>query len=49
MGQQLGIIVLVDIANALDARSLDGNVYLLDNMMFQGSEGVGPSLRVLEV
>jgi hypothetical protein len=41
MGQQLALIVLVDIANALDARSLDGNVYWFDNMKFLGSEGVG--------
>lgn len=41
MAQQLAIIVLVDIASALQARSLDGNVHLFDNMRFQGSEGEG--------
>ncbi len=41
MAQQLAIIVLVDIANALQLRTLDGNVYMFDNMKFQGSVGEG--------
>lgn len=41
MGQQLGIIILVDIANALADKTMKGNVYLLDNMKFLGSEGEG--------
>jgi hypothetical protein len=41
MAQQLAIIVLVDIANALQDRTLKGNVYLFDNMKFMGSEGEG--------
>ena len=41
MAQQLAIIVLVDIANALVDRRLKGNVYLFDNMKFMGSEGEG--------
>jgi len=41
MAQQLAIIVLVDIANALADRSLEGNVYLFDNMKFMGSVGEG--------
>jgi hypothetical protein len=41
MGQQLGIIVLVDIANALADKTMKDNVYLIDNMKFVGSEGEG--------
>jgi hypothetical protein len=41
MAQQVAIIVLVDIANALQLRTLDGNVYWFDNMKFQGSVGEG--------
>lgn len=41
MAQQLGIIVLVDIANALADRTMKDNVYLLDNMKFMGSTGEG--------
>jgi hypothetical protein len=41
MAQQQGIIVLVDIENALRSRSLDGNAYWFDNMKFLGSTGVG--------
>jgi hypothetical protein len=49
MAQQLAIIVLVDIANALHSRTLDGNVYLFDNMKFQGSEGEGTGNLVTAV
>ncbi|MFC8449538.1 hypothetical protein [Kitasatospora sp. NPDC057223] len=41
MTQQLAIIVLVDVGNALATRTLDGNVYLFDNMKLHGSEGQG--------
>ncbi|MBQ0849189.1 hypothetical protein J8N05_13345 [Streptomyces sp. BH-SS-21] len=41
MAQQLAIIVLVDIGNALEANSLRDNVYLFDNMKLHGSEGQG--------
>lgn len=41
MAQQHGIIVLVDVENALQERSLDGNAYWFDNMKFLGSAGVG--------
>ncbi|WP_067467969.1 hypothetical protein [Actinomadura macra] len=41
MAQQQAIIVLVDIANALRERTLRGNVYLFDNMLFLGSTGEG--------
>jgi hypothetical protein len=41
MSQQLAIIVLVDVAAALEGRSLQGHTYLFDNMRLQGSEGEG--------
>ncbi|MCP2338449.1 hypothetical protein [Actinomadura rupiterrae] len=41
MAQQHGIIVLVDVANALRERTLDGNAYWFDNMRFLGSTGEG--------
>ncbi|MFI0977034.1 hypothetical protein ACH4SP_08405 [Streptomyces sp. NPDC021093] len=41
MPQQLAIIVLVDVANALEAKSLQDNTYLFDNMKLQGSQGEG--------
>jgi hypothetical protein len=41
VGQQLSIVVLVDVAAAVDARTLEGNTYLFDTMRFQGSEGEG--------
>ncbi|MGH4035381.1 hypothetical protein ACQB60_41490 [Actinomycetota bacterium Odt1-20B] len=41
MAQQLAIIVLVDIGNALESNSLHGNTYLFDNMKLHGSEGQG--------
>lgn len=41
MAQQHAIIVLVDVATAIQSRTLDGNVYLFDNMKFLGSTGQG--------
>ncbi|KUF16781.1 hypothetical protein [Streptomyces silvensis] len=41
MAQQLAIIVLVDIGNALETNTLEGNTYLFDNMKLHGSEGQG--------
>jgi hypothetical protein len=41
MPQQLAVIVLVDVGNALESRTLDGNTYLFDNMKLHGSEGQG--------
>ncbi|GHH86974.1 hypothetical protein GCM10018793_60930 [Streptomyces sulfonofaciens] len=41
MPQQLAIIVLVDIGNALESRSLKDNTYLFDNMKLHGSENQG--------
>jgi hypothetical protein len=41
MSQQLAIIVLVDVAAALRAGSLQDHTHLFDNMKLQGSEGEG--------
>jgi len=41
MGQQLGIILMVDVEEALKSNTLKGNTYLFDNMSLQGSEGLG--------
>lgn len=41
MTQQLAIIVLVDVGNALESRALKDNVYLFDNMKLHGSENQG--------
>ncbi|MFD0415040.1 hypothetical protein [Streptomyces sp. NPDC127108] len=41
MAQQLAIIVLVDIGNALETNTLEGNTYLFDNMKLHGSHGQG--------
>ncbi|GAB2837587.1 hypothetical protein GCM10022221_41220 [Actinocorallia aurea] len=41
MAQQHGIIVLVDVDNALADRTLDGNAYWFDNFKFLGSTGEG--------
>lgn len=41
MSQQLGIIVMIEVESAIKANSLQGNVYLFDNMKLQGSEGEG--------
>ncbi|MFD9791574.1 hypothetical protein ACFWXK_11565 [Streptomyces sp. NPDC059070] len=41
MPQQLAIIVLVDVGNALESGTLDGNTYLFDNMKLQGSTNQG--------
>ncbi|MGW7414077.1 hypothetical protein [Streptomyces sp. NPDC054863] len=49
MPQQLAIIVLVDVANALEAKSLENNTYLFDNMKLQGSENEGTGKLVTAV
>ncbi|MCF2530227.1 hypothetical protein [Yinghuangia soli] len=41
MPQQLAIIVLVDVGNAIADGTLDGNTYLFDNMKLHGSDGQG--------
>lgn len=41
MSQEITIIILVDIQAALEANSLDGNIYLIDNLRTDGSEGEG--------
>ena len=41
MSQQLGMIVMIDVAAAIKEKTLDGNVYMYDNMKLQGSQGQG--------
>lgn len=41
MSQQLGIILMVDVNAAVQEDTLEGNIYLYDNMKLQGSEGLG--------
>lgn len=41
MGQQLGIIVLIDIPAAIERNTLDGNIWLVDNGGWDGSTGEG--------
>lgn len=41
MGQQLGIVVLIDIPAAVDSNTLDGNIWLVDNGGWEGSTGEG--------
>lgn len=41
MSQQIGIVAVVDIKAALKANKLDGNIYMLDNLRTEGSEGEG--------
>lgn len=41
MNQELTIIVLVDVPNALKENKLEGNIYLIDNLRTDGSKGVG--------
>ncbi|SFW85820.1 hypothetical protein [Chitinophaga sancti] len=41
MAQEVTIIMLVDIPAALDAGTLEGNLYLVDNLKTEGSENEG--------
>ncbi len=41
MSQQLGIMILIDIEAALEEETLEGNVYMSDNMGPFGSQGQG--------
>lgn len=41
MAQQLALIVLVDVDNALKSETLTGNIYLFDNMRPYGSQNEG--------
>jgi hypothetical protein len=41
MGQQAGIVVLIDIDAAVEAGHLEGNTYLIDNQKWMGSTGEG--------
>ncbi|WP_329364410.1 hypothetical protein OG896_10490 [Streptomyces sp. NBC_00669] len=41
MNQQVAVVVLVDVAAALESRTLEGSIHLLDNARLQGSVGQG--------
>lgn len=41
MSQQLGIIIMIDVAAAVKSKSLDGNIYCFDNQKTHGSTGQG--------
>jgi hypothetical protein len=49
MSQQLGIVVMIDTAAAIEAGSLDGNIYLIDNAKWAGSTGEGTGHLVTAV
>jgi hypothetical protein len=49
VSQQLAIVVLVDVGAALGSGSLNGNMYLIDNMGRQGSHGEGTGELVTAV
>ncbi|MDO9105752.1 MAG: hypothetical protein Q7U57_12435 [Methylovulum sp.] len=41
MSQEITIIVMIDTAAAINANTLEGNIYLVDNLKTEGSEGEG--------
>lgn len=41
MNEQVTVIAMIDIRAALDANSLEGNIYLIDSLRRKGSEGSG--------
>ena len=41
MAQEITVIVMVDIAQALANNSLGGHIYLFDNLRTTGSQGLG--------
>jgi len=49
MAQEITIIMLVDIPAALDAGTLEGNIYLVDNLKTEGSENEGTGKLVSAV
>jgi hypothetical protein len=49
MSQQLGILLMIDTAAAVEAGSLDGNIYLIDNGKWAGSTGEGTGHLVTAV
>lgn len=49
MSQQLAIIVMVDTENALKDNTLEGNIYLFDNMKLQGTTGNGTGTLVTAI
>lgn len=49
MSQQGAIVIVVDIPAALKARSLKGNLYMIDNLRADGSEGEGTGELITQV
>lgn len=49
MAQQVTIIMLVDVLAALEAGTLDGNLYMVDNLRTEGSENEGTGKLVSAV
>jgi hypothetical protein len=49
MSQQLGILLMIDSAAAIEAGTLDGNIYLIDNAKWIGSAGEGTGHLVTAV
>jgi hypothetical protein len=49
MSQQLGILLMIDSAAAIEAGTLDGNIYLIDNAKWVGSTGEGTGHLVTAV
>lgn len=49
MSQQLGIVLMIDSAAAIEAGTLDGNIYLVDNGRSSGSTGEGTAHLVTAI
>jgi len=49
MNSQLGIVILVDVENALTEKTLSGNCYFVDNNRYAGSTGEGSGRLVTMV
>ncbi|RJF75405.1 hypothetical protein [Rhodopseudomonas palustris] len=49
MSQQLGIVLMIDSAAAIEAGSLEGNIYLVDNGKSAGSTGEGTPHLVTKI
>lgn len=49
MSQQITVILMIDIEAALNANKLEGNLYMIDNLRTEGSEGEGTGHLVTAV
>jgi hypothetical protein len=49
MSQEITVIVLVDVQAAIKNKSLEGNIYLMDNLRTDGSEGEGTEKLITAV